>query len=136
MLFLNCKPLFAKLAFVGTKIRSLFVYLLMWTIPLQGIAASSMLLCTAEHHGVEQHSMDHDFDQNIGSSDSSAHHANMKNSAKCSACSVCCNLATLPTAFATTATAVAAIAPPSLRAYPIIGPVLEGLKRPPRVFFA
>ena len=73
------------------RLRILFAWLLMAALPMQGIAAASMLLCGmgGQHQHTVQASEPHDHaaDPAPGASPESGH--------KCSICAACCNGAAL-----------------------------------------
>lgn len=126
------------------KLAPLFLlWLLMLAIPVQGIAAATMLFCGAEHHhtgpaeqgGAElrqQHQHHHDASAKADAA--SDHHASYAKTAKdkCSSCAACCVGAVLVTAFADPA-----ISSPSSEKIDLVfsshlAHIGDGLERPPR----
>lgn len=137
------------------------MWLLVLALPVQGFAASTMLLCGAGHHGSakaakgghdhaghmhmgatdvvqasESHGHDHEVEAGPTHDRSafnplSAKHAKVLG--KCSACAACCSVAFLPT------TVVAFTAPAPSRTLPVVeltthvGFFTDGPDRPPRL---
>ena len=142
-------------------VRCFVMWLLVLALPVQGFAASTMLLCGAGHHGTVQATEgghDHASHMHMGAQDvsavseSAAHdhaadtplshedsafspltakHANVMG--KCSACAACCTVAFLPT------NVIAFTAPAPSRVLPVVeltthaGFIADGLERPPRL---
>ncbi|MEP6875985.1 MAG: hypothetical protein ABI887_16630 [Burkholderiales bacterium] len=145
-------------------VRCFVMWLLVLALPVQGFAASTMLLCGAGHHGSAQATEgghDHAGHMHVGAQDVSAiseapahdqaaeaapsHHGSAfspltakhaKVTGKCSACAACCTVAFLPT----TVIALTALAPS--RALPVVeltthvGFFTDGPDRPPRLSLA
>ena len=145
-------------------VRCFVMWLLVLALPVQGFAASTMLLCGAGHHGMVQATEggpDHAGHMPTGAqhvsavSESTAHeHAaeaapSGEDTAfspltakpasvmgKCSACAACCTVAFLPT------TVIAFTAPAPSRALPVVeltthvGFFTDGPDRPPRLSLA
>ena len=145
-------------------VRCFVMWLLVLALPVQGFAASTMLLCGAGHHGAApatEGGHDHASHMHLGAQHvfgASASHADdhaaeatpshegsafgplaakdAKAMGKCSACAACCTVAFLPT------TVIAFTAPAPSRALPVVeltthvGFFTDGLDRPPRLFLA
>ncbi|HTD05510.1 hypothetical protein [Undibacterium sp.] len=133
------------------KLARLFLLcLLMLAIPIQGIAAATMLFCEAGHHHAaaeqgeplqHQHRHHHDADAKADQADqadqissAAGHHQSLAKMVKdkCSSCAACCIGAALVTAFADSA-----ISSPSSEKIDLVfsshlGHVSDGLERPPR----
>ena len=145
-------------------VRCIVMWLLVLALPVQGFAASTMLLCGAGHHGTVQATEgghDHAGHMQMGAQDVSAvfestghdhaadtppshedsafspltaKHANVMG--KCSACAACCTVAFLPT------NVIAFTAPASSRVLPVVEPtthagfIADGPDRPPRLVLA
>ena len=139
------------------RFRSAVMWLLLLALPLQGVAAVTMLNCGPNHHHLsaasgpapteahhhathEQHqhgigvAEDHDEMASTAVHDGSpsAHHLDKLMKFKCSACAACCIGAAMP------ATAIAlkplrpAMRPDSFVPAPHVGFVTDGPDRPPR----
>ncbi|GGC63531.1 hypothetical protein [Undibacterium terreum] len=122
------------------KLAPLFLlWLLMLAIPVQGIAAATMLFCGAEHHHVavaEQggHAHHHhDVAKKTDATQSSDQHASGAMAKdKCSSCAACCIGAVMVTALSDPE-----ILPPSSEKIDLVfsshlGHISDGLERPPR----
>ena len=150
-----------RLSIMKRFARCFVMWLLVLALPVQGFAASTMLLCGAGHHGSAQATEgghDHASHMHMGTqvvsvvSESPAHrHAaeaapphegsafsplaakHVKVMGKCSACAACCTFAFLPT------TVIAFTAPAPSRALPVVelttdvGFFTDGPDRPPRL---
>jgi hypothetical protein len=130
------------------KVRSLLSFLLVLAIPLQGIAANTMVFCKTTHHAsqtakrsihqtsvqAQSHNMLNEADAKT--SDHANHPRDAARSSQCSACHFCCHFSALPSYLSIE------VAPPTASDIPIfttsapLGPVLAGLKRPPRLLLA
>ena len=152
----------AKLRDMKRFVRCFVMWLLVFALPVQGFAASTMLLCGAGHHGASQATdggHDHASHMHMGVQDApvaSAPHADHDHATqvtpadkglsfspvaakhakvvgKCSACAACCTVAFLPT------NVIAFTAPASSRVLPVVeltthaGFIADGLERPPRL---
>ena len=151
----------AKIRRMKRFVRCFVMWLLVLALPVQAVAASTMLLCGAGHHGTVQATEgghDHANHVHMGAqdvsavSDSTAHedsaeaapsiedsafspltakHANVMG--KCSACAACCTVAFLPT------NVIAFTAPAPSRVLPVVeltthaGFIADGPERPPRL---
>ena len=153
----------AKLRFMKRVVLSFVMWLLVLALPVQGFAASTMLLCGAGHHGTVQVSEGHDHARHIqmgahdvsGVAESATHdiaaEASRSNedpapspsaakqakvAGKCSACAACCSVAFLPT------NVIAFTAPAPSRVLPVVeltshvGFFTDGPDRPPRLLLA
>lgn len=135
--------------------RIVFAMLLAVALPIQGVAAQSMLLCGASHH---QTAAVHDLASHEGSTvaqgtaigdgaaaseandANDANHANdaeladAKHAGKCSVCSSCCNAAGMTSAVVSINLISAAM--PAVATVPVANDrvLIGGLDRPPRVF--
>ena len=150
----------AKLLPMKRFVRCFVMWLLVLALPVQGFAASTMLLCGAGHHGSAQaadgghdhashmhmgakgagevsasHGHDHEAEAGLtherpAFNPLSAKHAKVMG--KCSACAACCSVAFLPT------TVIAFTAPAPSRALLVVeltthvGFFTDGPDRPPR----
>ena len=163
-LFARAKPTAARLGPMKRAVRCFVMWLLVLALPVQGFAASTMLLCGAGHHGSAQTiegGHDHASHMHLGAQDDSAvsespahddaavgasshegssfsplsgKHAKVVG--KCSACAACCTVAFLPT------TVIAFTAPAPSRALEAVeltlhvGFFTDGPDRPPRLLLA
>ena len=135
--------------------RIVFAMLLAVALPIQGVAAQTMLLCGASHH---QTAAVHDLASHEGSTvaqgtaigdgaaaseandANDANHANdaeladAKHAGKCSVCSSCCNAAGMTSAVVSINLISAAM--PAVATVPVANDrvLIGGLDRPPRVF--
>ena len=141
--------------------RCFVMWLLVLALPVQGFAASTMLLCGAGHHGSAQATEgehDHASHMHQGArdvfavSESTAHNhaaqapSSLEDSAvspltakhakvmgKCSACAACCTVVFLPT------NVIAFTAPAPSHGLPMVEPttqtgfIADGPERPPRL---
>jgi hypothetical protein len=133
------------------SIRYLFLYALLLAIPLQGVTATAMMLCTSGHHSnVSSAKVVHPSDNLVNPHDNhdaqvhhqpaasqaiasaGDHHDGMNSSTKCSACSLCYNLLAIPNALPIVGTSFDAKDYSIANLHAPFGPVLEGPKRPPR----
>jgi hypothetical protein len=133
------------------NIRHLLLYALLLAIPLQGVTATAMLFCMSGHHSnVSSAEAVHSPDNLSNSHDnhdapvhhqppvsqaiasSGDHHDGMNSGGKCSACSLCYNLLAIPNAVPVFGTSFEAKDYSIADLHTPFGPVLEGLKRPPR----
>ncbi|WP_394778732.1 hypothetical protein [Undibacterium sp.] len=131
------------------KLARLFLLcMLMLAIPLQGIAAGTMLFCGAGHHqmadapvAASPQGHEHHHHNGAASADSAAsssgqdHLHSLATAAKdkCSSCAACCVGAVMVTAFAD-----AVLSRPSSEKIDLVfsssaGHISDGLERPPRV---
>ena len=135
--------------------RIVFAMLLAVALPIQGVAAQTMLLCGASHH---QTAAVHELASHEGSTvaqgtaigdgaaaseandANDANHANdaeladAKHAGKCSVCSSCCNAAGMTSAVVSINLISAAM--PAVATVPVANDrvLIGGLDRPPRVF--
>ena len=138
--------------------RIVFAMLLAVALPIQGVAAQSMLLCGASHH---QTAAVHDLashegstvaqgtaigdgaaaseandanDANDANEANDAELADAKHAGKCSVCSSCCNAAGMTSAVVSINLISAAM--PAVATVPVANDrvLIGGLDRPPRVF--
>lgn len=145
-----------------TVFRAVLVWMVMFAIPMQGISASTMLLCGPSHHRQQQAAQSgHDHAQH-GHADHRGHAASdaveeaasanagadevsgspqwmgsaEPSNLKCSACAVCCSAVALLQVLPLMAAAQvnASVYPPLSMAYQ--GFVADGPQRPPRPFLA
>lgn len=131
-------------------VRALLVWVMVIAMPLQGLAASAMLLCGPGHdragltHEVQAHdhghghggdpahaevSADPDADSAEGRSPHHGQHT-------CSVCASCCAAFALPAAFVLPGVASLAQAVHASLDAPVASPPLDGLDRPPRTDLA
>ena len=160
-LFARAAASTARLRHMKRSVRCFIMWLLVLALPVQGFAASTMLLCGAGHHGMVQaaggghghtshmHMAGQDSSAGLESytdgdtAESSAAHDGAVLSplatkhakaveGKCTACAACCTVAFLPVSV------IAFRAPAPSRVYPVVeltahvGYVAAGLDRPPR----
>ena len=146
-------------------VRCFVMWLLVLALPVQGFAASTMLLCGAGHHGAAQVAKgghDHASHMRMLTQPTSVESASLaqhdqpaqatvadqespvsppaakhaKVSGKCSACAACCTVAYLPT------TVVPFTVPSPGHALPVLEPIThggfiaDGPERPPRLLLA
>ena len=125
--------------------RLILLCLLMLAIPLQGLAAASMMLCATEHHqNVNAQSTqgaqgnEHTHDSHVQSHDADDHSSDAvtthqhTSKDKCSNCSACCVGAVM-----LTSTFSSPISPPASEKIEMvfsshIGHISDSLERPPR----
>ena len=130
----------------------ILLWLLILAIPLQGLAATSMMLCATEHHqvsstenlqvadhkheahvqlheGHKQHAQAHEADEH--SSDTVTTHQHSSKD-KCSACSACCVGAVMLTSYLAAPISRPASEKIDMAFSSHVGHISDGLERPPR----
>lgn len=114
------------------KLTRLFLLCLMLiAIPIQGIAASTMLYCDSGHH----QSMSFDDSEHVLSSDHSSHikHTDATATEEGDSCAACC----IGCAMAMALPSLAVSSPTSIKIHSIfsshVGYIGDGLERPPRI---
>ena len=142
--------------------RAALAWLLLFSLPLQGYAAATMLSCGPNHHqmwaaaatvshhdsGEAQHDH-HDAQNSAGDhhsaasadatgdyaagDDASVHHLNKLSKFKCSACAACCVGAALPTSSLEFLSFPPAVALDHFVPTPHVGFFTDGPDRPPRL---
>ena len=139
--------------------RAALAWLLMFSLPLQGYAAATMLNCGPNHHqmwaaaatatvshhdsGEARHEHHHahttaddpapDASVDVSGDDASVHHLNKLSKFKCSACAACCVGAALPTSSLEFLSFPPAIARDCLVPAAHVGFFTDGPDRPPRL---
>jgi hypothetical protein len=133
------------------------ICMIVLALPVQGIAAATMRFCTPDHHSKAAHARGAQTPHRHGGhapvAAASHHHHDEQSVAdaangepsgapvttsrmKCSVCAVCCMAAALAPATPTVPAleAVSRITLPAVASY--VGPVADGLERPPRPLLA
>ena len=151
----------ATLPAMNRVVRNFVMCLLVLALPVQGFAASTMLLCGAGHHGAAQATEgghDHASHTPMGAQEGSAvsespvheHAAQAASShdgssfsplsarhakvvGKCSACASCCTVAFLPTTVITFTAPALSRAPAVVELTTHVGFFTDGPDRPPRL---
>ena len=142
------------------RLRTAFVWLVLFALPLQGYAAATMLHCELNHHqmvaaaldessGMHAHAMqgDHHAAGDAGTDavtaaagggddGASLDHLDKLSKAKCSACAACCVGAALPTAALEFAPVAGAVAPTTFVPASRVGFYTDSPDRPPRLLLA
>ena len=151
----------ARLGSMKRFVRCFVMWLLVLALPVQGFAASTMLLCGTGHHGTAQAiegGHDHASHMPMGAqdlADSSAHDQAAQATpsddesaigpqsakpakvvGKCSACAACCTVAFLPTNVIAFTAPAPSRAPPVVELTTVVGFFTDGPDRPPRILLA
>jgi hypothetical protein len=118
-------------------LQRLIICALLIAVPLQGITATAMLLCSPNVHNPHQSSVHGDqLDTQAAAVNaagtSSDHHSSMNSTSQCSACSLCCNLLAIPPSMLAMNPSTEPQHYPTLNVSAPFGPIIEGPKRPPR----
>ncbi len=141
-------------------LRTAFVWLVLFALPLQGYAAATLLHCGPGHHravaaamaapsGAHEHAMHSDdhaaghagadgatASAAVGDDGASLDHLDKLSKAKCSACASCCVGAALPTATLEFAPVAGAVVPTPFVPASRVGFYTDSPDRPPRLNLA
>ena len=118
--------------------RHILLWILIMAIPLQGLAAASMMLCATEHHQVSavqiQQISPHQHEQQVDvhqhTSDATAHKHAAKD--KCSSCAACCVGAALLSSYVDSPVSRPASEKIDMVFSSHVGHISDGLERPHR----
>ena len=132
-----------------SRLRTAFVWLVLFALPLQGYAAATMLHCGPSHHravaaAMAEPSSAHDHAMHgddhaaghAGADGASLDHLDKLSKAKCSACASCCVGAALPTATLEFAAVAGAVVPTPFTPASRVGFYTDSPERPPRLVLA
>ncbi|HEY8709430.1 MAG TPA: hypothetical protein VIM34_15725 [Burkholderiaceae bacterium] len=143
-----------------SRLRTAFVWLVLFALPLHGYAAATMLHCGPSHHrvvaaamvelsGAHDHAMHGDdhaaghagtdgatASAGVGDDGASLDHLDKLSKAKCSACASCCVGAALPTAALEFAAVAGAVVPTTFVPASRVGFYTDSPDRPPRLVLA
>jgi hypothetical protein len=118
--------------------RAFLMWMVMLAVPLQGIAATTMLLCGPGHGGASHASAEpathvHGDHRDADAADETS---GLETKGKCSACASCCSAVALLAGLPTLPAAEPAAGPRAAVEPGFEGVVADGLKRPPRTVLA
>lgn len=141
-----------------SRLRTAFVWLVLFALPLQGYAAATLLHCEPNHHqtvgsaldespGPHAHATPGDRDAaglaggaaasaDVGDDGASLGHLDKLSKVKCSACAACCVGAVLPTAALEFTPVIGAVAPTTFVPASRVGFYTDSPDRPPRLVIA
>ena len=119
--------------------RLILLWILVMAIPLQGLAAASMMLCASEHHQVVNQVSSTSTSHHDQLSDENSHCADMKTAAhqhaskdKCSSCTACCVGAAMLASYLGASVSRPASEKIDMVFSSQLGHISDGLERPPR----
>ncbi|MDE2626847.1 MAG: hypothetical protein KGL99_06810 [Burkholderiales bacterium] len=140
-----------------SRLRTAFVWLMLFALPLQGYAAATLLHCGPSHHravaaapaGAHDQAMHGDdhaaghtgadgagASAGVGDDGASLGHLDKLSKSKCSACASCCVGAALPTATLEFAAVAGAFVPTPFVPVSRVGFYTDSPDRPPRLVHA